>query len=286
MAAVKNWYFLDTGKSSPYFNMAMDEALFLAYQGYWQDFKLDLPVFRLYQWQPYALSLGYSQKAGRELVLENCEVPFVRRITGGGILFHAEEVTYSIIAREDDFGNFPSIKESYRHICGFLLFFYAKLGIKACFACEEETQGLGEFSSFCLAGRERYDIVTAGKKIGGNAQRRRKKYLLQHGVVPIDLQLGRVEKCIKDFSPRGYTSLQNTLGGIGSVKVKKYLQEAFIEIFNAKPVELKKEVIYKSILSRAEELIKTKYANPKWNRGEVNIDYYANQRNTAPSKVA
>jgi lipoate-protein ligase A len=38
---------------------------------------------------------------------------------------------------------------------------------------------------FCFAGRETYDILIDGRKIGGNAQRRLKNVIFQHGSVPV-----------------------------------------------------------------------------------------------------
>jgi lipoate-protein ligase A len=45
--------------------------------------------------------------------------------------------------------------------------------------------GLGVKSAFCFAGRESYDILIEGKKIGGNAQRRLKNVIFQHGSIPL-----------------------------------------------------------------------------------------------------
>ncbi|RKJ37195.1 octanoyltransferase, partial [Butyricicoccus sp. 1XD8-22] len=56
------WYFINSGPCSPSYNMALDEAL------------LDLhsrgeipPVIRFYEWNPATLSVGYFQRAEKEI---------------------------------------------------------------------------------------------------------------------------------------------------------------------------------------------------------------------------
>lgn len=44
---------------------------------------------------------------------------------------------------------------------------------------------LGERTALCFAGVESCDILINGKKIGGNAQRRLKKVIFQHGSIPL-----------------------------------------------------------------------------------------------------
>ena len=68
-------------------------------------------------------------------------------------------------------------------MCAFLIRLYGKLGLKAVFAYEA---GFGEKkSALCLSGREMYDIMIDGGKIGGNAQRHTRNALLQHGTLPM-----------------------------------------------------------------------------------------------------
>jgi len=72
-------------------------------------------------------------------------------------------------------------------LTGFLLAFYRRLGLDAAYATDVAPEGtrLGERTAFCFAGRESFDILAGGRKIGGNAQRRIKGVIFQHGSIPL-----------------------------------------------------------------------------------------------------
>ena len=179
------WRFIDTGVLDGPANMAVDEALLRCF-----DAERSLPVFRLYGWSKPALSLGRFQEAKEVLRLDRCAtagIPVVRRITGGGAVFHGEELTYSLVCAPRHIPPAASIKESFRVLTRFLLNFYRKLGLSASHAidCLPAETVLGERTSFCFAGRESYDIMIGGRKIGGNAQRRLREAIFQHGSIPL-----------------------------------------------------------------------------------------------------
>lgn len=165
--------------------MAIDEALLLSF-----DPQSSSPLLRLYGWTPPALSLGRFQKEGELLDLERCAssaVPVVRRITGGGIIYHADELTYSLVCSPRHIPPAASVKESFRVLTSFILRFYGSLGLAAAHAVDSLPPGtrLGERTAFCFAGKEHYDILIAGRKIGGNAQRRLRNAIFQHGSIPL-----------------------------------------------------------------------------------------------------
>lgn len=164
--------------------MALDEALLGSFE------QCSSPILRLYGWLPAALSLGRFQKLDDVLDPERCladGVPIVRRITGGGMIYHADELTYSIICTPAQIPETNSIKDSFRILTGFLLQFYRNLGLNAHYAVDvcDAGEKLGERTHFCFAGKESFDILVNGRKIGGNAQRRLKQTIFQHGSVPI-----------------------------------------------------------------------------------------------------
>lgn len=165
--------------------MAIDEALLRSF-----DPETSLPILRLYGWNPPALSLGRFQKAAEVLDLERCRVDgvaVVRRVTGGGVIYHADELTYSLVCAPGQIPPAGSIKDSFRVLTGFLLSFYRRLGLDAAYAADVAPEGtrLGERTAFCFAGRESFDILAGGRKIGGNAQRRLKGTIFQHGSIPL-----------------------------------------------------------------------------------------------------
>ena len=103
--------------------MAIDEALYSSFC----DDPLAIPVFRIYQWKGPSFSIGVSQNPQAELDLEKCKtenVPYVRRMTGGGIILHDDEITYSLIVPPSVSFPFRPIPESFKALCSFLIIFY------------------------------------------------------------------------------------------------------------------------------------------------------------------
>jgi lipoate-protein ligase A len=182
---VSAWRLIVTVPLSGAENMAIDEALLRSFNP-----AVSLPVVRLYGWNPPALSLGRFQKADEVLDLERCRadgVAIVRRVTGGGVIYHADELTYSLVCAPEQIPPAASIKDSFRVLTGFLLAFYRGCGLEAAYASDVVPEGtrLGERTPFCFAGKESFDILVNGYKIGGNAQRRLKGIIFQHGSIPL-----------------------------------------------------------------------------------------------------
>ncbi|HQP91163.1 MAG TPA: lipoate--protein ligase family protein [Candidatus Omnitrophota bacterium] len=178
-------------------NMAIDEALFSSYKE-----KTSLPVLRVYGWSPAAFSLGCNQKPQELLNIFECEkagIPIVKRPTGGGLIFHDDELTYSIVLCQDDLGVNRRVKESFEKITSFLFCFYKNLGAKACFAKDvNPASGSHTIAPICFSRSEEYDILVNGKKIGGNAQKRRRSVILQHGSIPFSFSKEKISRFLKN----------------------------------------------------------------------------------------
>src|SRR6266850_8317909 len=85
-----SWFFLQSGPGQFAFNMALDEALLQAMP------RLGKPVLRFYSWSEPAASFGYFQRyadAANAISLR----PLVRRPTGGGMVPHDGDWTYSLV---------------------------------------------------------------------------------------------------------------------------------------------------------------------------------------------
>lgn len=236
--------------------MALDEALL-------ENFKEgDKPVLRLYAW-PKALSMGRFSSLEKSLnlaKLTKTKIPFVRRLSGGGVLVHGGELSYSLVLPRS-FVLERGIKQSYRYLCSFLIRFYKKLGHRADFCTDlqlEETH-----CESCLGGNEAYDIMIEGKKMGGNAQRHTRHALLQHGTLPIKKYETGFEALFM-----GNAGLRNaeTLEGLGCVlsyeEASSLLCESFCECFRT---SLIKEGLSPAEKKSAERLFKEKYSQPSWN---------------------
>jgi lipoate-protein ligase A len=158
--------------------MAIDEAVAIA------RLRHGTPnTIRLYRWNPSAVSIGYFQSIDKEVNLEACKeygVDVIRRITGGGAVYHDYngEITYSLVAPEDEAKIPRDILESYRLICGAIVNGLKELGVDS------------EFKPV-------NDIAAGGKKISGNAQTRRHGVVLQHGTVLVDTDIHRMFQVLR-----------------------------------------------------------------------------------------
>jgi lipoate-protein ligase A len=247
--------------------MAIDEALLRSF-----DPATSLPTLRLYGWNPPSLSLGRFQKADEALDLKRCRadgVALVRRVTGGGVIYHADELTYSLVCAPTQIPPASSIKDSFRVLTGFLLKFYRSLGLEASYAVDVAPAGtrLGERTPFCFAGRESFDIVIGGRKIGGNAQRRLKEIIFQHGSIPL---LNRAMVGLSYMRTRvpEYAEGTVSLSECGVEPDNGILQNRFItafsEYFN---VALENDTLSEREQVDRDELIRSKYSTERWNLG-------------------
>ncbi|HEY6838360.1 MAG TPA: lipoate--protein ligase family protein [Geobacteraceae bacterium] len=201
--AMTSWRLIATTPGDGRLNMAIDEALLFAF-----DPQHSAPLLRLYGWDPPALSLGRFQDEDQLLDRERCAaagVPVVQRITGGGIIFHADELTYSLVCSPRHLPCVASVKESFRTLTSFILHFYRGLGLDAAHAADVLPPGprLGERTAFCFAGKESYDILIAGRKIGGNAQRRLRNTIFQHGSIPLVNRAAEGARFLREASVLG-----------------------------------------------------------------------------------
>ncbi|HTP66218.1 MAG TPA: lipoate--protein ligase family protein [Geobacteraceae bacterium] len=224
------WRFIDSGALDGAMNMAVDEALLRCF-----DPRSSLPVFRIYGWEPPALSLGRFQKGHDVLDRKRCDlsgVPVVRRITGGGTIYHADELTYSLVCAPRHVPPAASIKESFRVLTSFLIRFYTGLGLDARYAVEHfpSGTGFGERTAFCFAGKESYDIIVSGRKIGGNAQRRLRDIIFQHGSIPMVNHAAVGAEFLRD-PPARIRETTFALGDAGVTSDRKELQGLMAQSF-------------------------------------------------------
>jgi len=215
--------------------MALDEKIFKRYL-------IDgVGVLRLYRWSAPSFTYGFSQRAEDELNLKQCLSDGVQvsgRITGGGVLFHHDEITYSFVCDKSDVNEKEGELVSYSGICLFLVRFYESLGLKASFACNSEAfQALRSHHGFCSASREKYDILINGRKIGGNAQKRKREVMFQHGSIPCSVDwdfVRRYYKRLPEKIDQGVTALSEEMKCVPQKHVlEERLINAFAATFNA-----------------------------------------------------
>ena len=169
---MNSWLLINSGKCDAAFNMALDAALLEAMP------RLQKPVLRFYGWREPAATFGYFQKFS-EVASTTPLRPLIRRPTGGGIVPHEADWTYSAIFPPGHEWHALKAEESYRRIHDWLRLAFAELKVETELApcCQKSLPGQ------CFVGHEKSDLLWHGKKIAGAAQRRNKLGLLIQGSV-------------------------------------------------------------------------------------------------------
>ena len=209
-------------------NMAIDEALLEA---------ANAALIRFYRWKSPALSFGYFGNFA-DVADYASERDLVRRWTGGGIVLHGDDLTYSIVIPASD----PVFDESsiiiyekiHRELCEAL----NRIGTQAVVAGGVDPGGLRmraalNASSYnCFANPVRADVMVNGRKIAGAAQRRTRRGLLQQG-------------------------------SIQGINMKTNLAQKFAQALSANCSESE---VDEEIFQRARELAQQKYGTDSWLR--------------------
>lgn len=213
-------------------------------------------TIRFWRWDPSTVSLGCFQSLELEVdlnVAKKYGVDVVRRITGGGAVFHDHdgELTYSVVCSEK---KVPSeIIESYEKICRGLVNGFEQLGLEA------EHKPVN-------------DVLANGKKISGSAQTRKWGSVLQHGTILIDPDIRKMfellkvspEKISDKFITSVYqrvTSLNRELENTPNYDdVREAMAGGFEEEFD---IELSEGTLSAEEKELAEEL-REKYASRDW----------------------
>jgi len=210
-------------------NMAIDEALLETAK---------IPSIRFYRWNSPALSFGYFGRFA-DVADYAPERDLVRRWTGGGIVFHGNDLTYSIIIPASAAILAASSKSVYAVIHTALCDALNIQGQRAELALDESPK----LSEVCFANPVRADVMIDSRKIAGAAQRRTRAGLLHQG--SIQLATGQVR----------------VAAATGHVDLENGLPERFAsELSNVRSEKL----LDKSLLERAEKIAERKYGSNHW----------------------
>ena len=162
--------FDDVEPRSAAMNMAVDEALLLS---------AVKPSLRFYRWRSLALSFGYFGSFS-EVADEESDRELVRRWTGGGIVLHGTDLTYSVILP----GSSLAVPRE--------IYSFVHKGILGALANHTQatlaTASASKVSAACFANPVEADVMALdGRKIAGAAQRRTRAGLLHQGSIQCDL---------------------------------------------------------------------------------------------------
>jgi lipoate---protein ligase len=162
---------------TPEENLACDEALLDLCEAGGSD-----ELLRLWALPRYFVVLGYANKAATEVNLPLCRkltMPVLRRCTGGGTVLQGSGVlNYSLILRIDESGPCHSIPATNQ------------------FVLERHRDALARLVMANVEWRGQTDLAIGGLKFAGNAQRRRRRFLLFHGSFLLHLDIGLLEQIL------------------------------------------------------------------------------------------
>ena len=194
----KIWRLIIDEAREPNANMAIDEAIMLRIIDGSITRSIiggSMPTLRIYRWLYPCISIGKFQDP-LTLTLsplgrgkgEGNNLPFVRRPTGGGLVYHNEfGLTYSMIYREASGAVPKGTVASYRHIHEGIAAALKELGVEA--ELYLPVPRVAKTSGACFASPVESDVVSEGKKIAGAAQRRRFGVVLHEGEVSLPLDV-------------------------------------------------------------------------------------------------
>jgi lipoate-protein ligase A len=191
-------------------NMAVDDFLFQSLNSEPQTY------LRFYGWKRPTVSLGYSQDIRKVVDVEYCQkngIDIVRRMTGGKLVLHHKEVTYSLCSSDKE--TFTStLADSYRLISQALMRGFEKMGVKS-YLADAPPNSYVRGNLPCFSYPARNEIEVEGKKIVGSAQKRAGSKFIQHGSIPLEDEegfLGPVSFLKKEDSKGRMISLSQALG--------------------------------------------------------------------------
>ena len=260
----KNWNLIVDKKAlSGSLNMAIDEFLF---QSIGEEPETYL---RFYRWERPTVSLGYSQNISEVVDVKSCQnqrIDIVRRMTGGKLVLHHKEVTYSLCSSDSE--TFTStLLDSYKLISQALMRGLEKMGLKPCLAdAPPDSYVRGNLPCFSYPARN--EIEMNGKKIVGSAQKRAGSKFIQHGSIPLEEDEGflkSVSLLKGDESKACMSSLTQALGKEVSFDwAVEHLASGISEFFN---VNLRAKVFNEKEKEDILRIQKERYDNREWTFG-------------------
>jgi lipoate-protein ligase A len=218
----------DIDSRSASLNMAIDEALLET---------ATVPAIRFYQWNHPALSFGYFGKFA-DVADEDCDI--VRRWTGGGLVFHGQDLTYSVVIPATDACFGASSMAIYERVHRALqLTIGSEAELKSNVAALKRRSGSDDSPSsqhevstaLCFANPVRADVLMNGRKIAGAAQRRTRRGLLQQGSIQnVNLDNCFADSFAKTLCPDGERKIINStlLIRAQEIAAQKYGVEAWL----------------------------------------------------------
>ena len=268
----RTWRLIDTGYRTGPENMAIDEAIQRAHG------RGEVPpTLRFYGWEPACVSIGYFQSMAGEIDLDRVRAGgwgYVRRPTGGRMIFHHLELTYSVAIREEILPG--GVMETYKELSRGLLEGLRLLGGTPELSGGESDprrRDPGGSHTACFDSASAYELTVGSRKIAGSAQTRKDGVMLQHGSIMLDMDVDllfsflkvpdELRVRLKERFVRKATSIKEALGKDVSYSEAR---EAFAQGFaRALGLTLVPGDLTEAEKADAAALVAEKYGNDSWN---------------------
>lgn len=171
-----------------------------------------LPTLRVYSWNKPSYSAGYFQNLNEIKKSAKPGAQIVKRLSGGGLVFHGEDLTFSLIMRYPNAYFSNDTKASYLKINEALLAGFRKLYPELDFAdCKTIPSGRANNGRVCFESPACYDLVLEGRKVVGSSQRRSGGTLLYQSTIFLKNDVPTLrEKLLEGFRSRWKIDFKNT----------------------------------------------------------------------------
>jgi len=169
---------LDHAFPTPAENLACDEALLDA-----AEEQGGAAVLRFWESPSHFVVLGYANKAAEEADIGAClalDIPILRRCSGGGAVLQGPGcLNYSVILRIDHAPELQSITGTNQWVMS------------------RNRDAIARLLGRAVSVEGHTDLATGLLKFSGNAQRRKREWLLFHGTFLLDFDLSLIGKALK-----------------------------------------------------------------------------------------
>ncbi|HEY5260153.1 MAG TPA: biotin/lipoate A/B protein ligase family protein [Rhabdochlamydiaceae bacterium] len=179
------WRVIDTGSASAEANMRMDKELLETLE--------DAAILHLYDWERPSATYGYFVDPHKLLNVAKAKAlgfDLARRPTGGGVVFHAWDLAFSVLVPEthpafanNTLDNYAFVNRAVLKAVERFLKTEAPLNLTPADAPALDA----DCGRFCMARPTKYDVMLNGRKIAGAAQRRMKQGYLHQGTIALTL---------------------------------------------------------------------------------------------------
>ncbi len=150
-------------------------------------------ILHFYSWEQNAATYGYFANPFlllSEEGIKKWQVQLAKRPTGGGIIFHHCDLAFSILLSSSHPAFSLNTLANYALINNCVIEAITRFSGSQSFPTLLKNEAIPldqQCQCFCMAKPTKYDVMIAGKKVGGGAQRRTKHGLLHQGSIALSL---------------------------------------------------------------------------------------------------